>query len=319
MTGSASLNGTVQLVRLNNFQAKAGDSLLFLSAGMGVSGTFSNVDTGSILGATIIYQSNDVLVKFTQGSFAGVASPLFTGLTPNQRSVAHNLDLVIGDPRAGGVITFLDNQPLGNLPFEFDGIAPEELSALYQITFAATGVEQGNLENRMRDIRNGSTGFSSNLYVTDAYDLLYLAADGKTTTDGKREEALVPDANNKWGMFISGNGDFVNVDGDFNARGYDFTTGGLTFGADYRVDSTLALGVAVDYAHTSTNLTGNGSIDTDGASLGVYATWFRDGFYLNSYLGGGYNSFDTNRAALTRQREREHRWRLFQHLPRRRI
>ena len=299
VTGSASLNGTLQLVRLNNFNANAGDKLTFLSSGSGVSGTFSNVDTGSILGVKVVYDSNDVMLTFTQGSFAQFA--LFRGLTPNQNAVARNLDLVIGDPRASLLINFLDNQPLGNLPFEFDEIAPDELSAIYQIDFASAQIQQENLEDRMRDIRNGSTGFSSALYVADSRDILFLAADGKSTVAPSRTDAFQPGPDNKWGMFISGNGDFVNVDGNFNARGYDFTTGGITLGADYRVNRTLALGVALDYAHTSTTLTNDGLIDADGAKLGIFGTWFQDGCYLNSYLGGGYNTFDTRRTALLGQ------------------
>lgn len=298
VTGTANLNGTLQLVRLNNFQAAPGNSLVFLTSGSGVKGTFSSVDTGSILDVTVTYESKDVLLEFKQGSFV---SPKFFGLSPNQNSVARNLDLVIGDPRASSLIAFLDNEPLGNLQFDFDQMAPEELSAIYQIEFAAAQVEQGNLEDRMRDVRNGSTGFSSSLYVTDSQDILFLAADGKSTVAHAHDEAFQPDPNNKWGFFINGNGDFVSVDGNFNARGYDFTTGGITLGADYRVDRTLALGFAVDYAHTSTTLTNDGSIDADGAKFGIYATWFRDGFYLNSYLGGGFDNFDTRRAALLGQ------------------
>jgi outer membrane autotransporter protein len=33
-------------------------------------------------------------------------------------------------------------------------------------------------------------------------------------------------------VWVTGFGDFVTVDGDANARGYDFTTGGVTLGLD---------------------------------------------------------------------------------------
>jgi autotransporter-associated beta strand protein len=299
--GTATLNGTLQLVRLNNFQYKAGETLLFLTAGGGVKGTFSNVNTGTILGGQLLYEGNVVIFEFTQGSFVSLAtpgSPNFTGLTPNQTAVAANLDTVLNDPRAGALIGFLDNEPLGNLPNDFDLISPDQLTALYDISFSAANVQQGNLENRMQDIRNGSTGFVSRLSVYDLQGTVELGNDGKAAIASKDNDAFQPSPGNRWGMFVSGNGEFVNVNGDFNARGYDFTTGGITLGIDGRVNENLAIGVAIDYAHTWSDLTNGGSIEADSGRLGIYATWFQDGLYFNGYAGGGYSNFDTRRAAL---------------------
>ena len=90
----------------------------------------------------------------------------------------------------------------------------------------------------------------------------------------------------------------MDVSGDGNGRGYDFTTGGITIGADYPVTNNFAVGIAVGYAHSGTNLNGGGSIDTNSGRGLVYATLFEGGFYLGGYVGGGYNSYDTKRAAL---------------------
>jgi outer membrane autotransporter protein len=58
------------------------------------------------------------------------------------------------------------------------------------------------------------------------------------------------------------------------------------------------VGVALGYAHTWTNLTGDGDIGANSGRAGLYATYYQSGFYLSGYLGGGYNSYDTRRAAL---------------------
>ena len=55
-------------------------------------------------------------------------------------------------------------------------------------------------------------------------------------------------------MWVNGWGDFVSVDGDNLAKGYDFTTGGVSVGVDYRMMNHLAIGVFGSYAHTWTDL-----------------------------------------------------------------
>jgi outer membrane autotransporter protein len=121
--------------------------------------------------------------------------------------------------------------------------------------------------------------------------------DGKAVIEPSKN-VLTPSAENKWGVWISGSGDFVNVSGDGNGKGYDFTTGGVSFGLDYRLTKNFAVGIAAGYAHTSTNLTGDGSIDVNSGKAGVYASFYNGRFYLNGYIGGGYNSYDTRRDAL---------------------
>ena len=61
----------------------------------------------------------------------------------------------------------------------------------------------------------------------------------KATVDGKFSKSTVepilqPGPENRWGVWMTGFGDFVTVDADSNAQGYDFTTGGVSLGIDYR-------------------------------------------------------------------------------------
>ena len=112
------------------------------------------------------------------------------------------------------------------------------------------------MESRLDDIRNGSNGFSSNLKFNDAN--AFSLAD-KSSVEGQSaksslEPVLQPAAGNRWGVWATGFGDFVNVDGDGNAPGYNFTTGGVSFGIDYRITDNLAVGVMANYSHTWTDL-----------------------------------------------------------------
>jgi outer membrane autotransporter protein len=97
---------------------------------------------------------------------------------------------------------------------------------------------------------------------------------------------------------MTGFGDFVSVDGDANANGYNFTTGGVSLGIDYRLTDELVVGVMAEYSHTWTSLKPSGSNDVNSGRGGVYATWSHHGFYLNGSIYGGYNSYNSSRSAL---------------------
>ena len=87
-------------------------------------------------------------------------------------------------------------------------------------------------------------------------------------------------------------------DSDANAKGYGFTTGGVSLGIDYRITDQLAIGVMGEYSHTWTALEPGGHIDVDSGRGGLYATWFNHGIYLNGAIYGGHNNYDSSRSNL---------------------
>jgi outer membrane autotransporter protein len=109
---------------------------------------------------------------------------------------------------------------------------------------------------------------------------------------------MQPTPQNRWGVFVTGLGEFTSVDDTSIAPGYNFSTGGLTFGVDYRVCPNFAIGLMGGYAHTSANLVNNGSLDVDGGTIGAYATGFAGGFYVDGAAFGVFNGYDENRTAL---------------------
>jgi outer membrane lipase/esterase len=100
---------------------------------------------------------------------------------------------------------------------------------------------------------------------------------------------------------VNGWGDWVNVDDDNGVKGYDFTTGGVSVGIDYRITNCLAVGLFGTYAHTWTSFN-PGDVDVDTGRGGLYATYWNQGFYVNGGVYGGYNSYDTSRQMLLRGR-----------------
>jgi outer membrane autotransporter protein len=100
------------------------------------------------------------------------------------------------------------------------------------------------------------------------------------------------------GVWLTGFGDFVDVDGDGNAKGYNFTTGGVSLGLDYRITDQLAIGLFGDYSHTWTSLNPSGHLDVDSGRGGVYATWYNHSLYFNAAIYGGHNNYDSGRSGL---------------------
>jgi outer membrane autotransporter protein len=220
-------------------------------------------------------------------------------LTPNQLAAGNLVDRDELDPKAADLISFLFKQPFSNLPGDLEQISPDSLTAFYEISFSNANIQRLNLESRLDDLRGGSTGFSSNMKINGAT----VSLEDKAAEDGKSskntvEQVLQPGPENRWGVWVTGFGDFVNVDSDSKANGYDFTTGGFSLGVDYRITDRLAVGAMGEYAHTWTSLKPSGDIDVDSGRGGVYATWFNHGIYLNAAIYGGHNSYSSSRSTL---------------------
>jgi outer membrane autotransporter protein len=165
---------------------------------------------------------------------------------------------------------------------------------MFEIPFSGANTQRFNLTDRMTQIQRGSTGFVSAVPPTPAP-----IPTGKEI--GKKEvvpPALVPGPTNRWGVWVNGWGDWVNVNDDNGAKGYNFTTGGVSVGVDYRITDNLAIGLFGTYAHTWTSLN-PGSIDVNTGRGGLYATYWNQGFYINGAVYAGGNSYDTSRGELT--------------------
>ena len=305
--GAANLGGTLRLVNLGNVRLQRGDKVTFLTATGGVNGQFAVVNSdvflpaGHLLKAGVVYHSNSVDLAAIQGSFANDLGTL----TPNQKAVAHNLDGMVNDHRANAVINFLDTELLGNLPKDLDRIAPEELASIFTMGISLANVQTANLERRMDDLQGGAEGFSASGYAMNAGGPSY-SGDAGTSSGrgsygpaGKGGKELRAPEDNRWGVFVTGVGEFTLVGSTANARGYDLTTGGFTIGVDYKLTPNFVIGLNTGYARSNADLVNSGHVTVDGAKLGLYATYFTGtGFYADAALSGGYNSYDTRRSGL---------------------
>ncbi len=303
VNGSASLGGTLALVRINNFNPAPGDRVEIIGDLGGHSGTFDTVtsDFAGLLQPVPHYdEALDIYIRFEIVSFSALSN-----LTPNQLAVAHELNEVRNDPRASDLIDFLVTEPFRSLPHDFDLIAPEELASIYEIGFSQAVVQNMNLQHRMDDIRAGSNGFCANGFAAQVSGKDYSkGSDGKAALDNNPTPAFVPSPENRWGVFVSGSGAFVNVGNrDDNAHGYDITTGNVTVGVDYRVCDHFAIGLDGGYSGGTADLVDRGRVEVDGGKAGAYATVYGYKFlgadiHIDGAVSGGWNSYDTRRTGL---------------------
>jgi outer membrane autotransporter protein len=297
-------SSTLQLFSANGTpKLKAGQSLPILVAAGGISGRFGTVDnelnTGTILQYRVGYDLFEVSLDAVRGSFQNI-----NGLTQNQQAVAGALDRARGLDR---LFDYLDNRLLGQLPGDFDRIAPEELSSIFAIQTALDTQQALNLQRRTGDIRSGGNGFNAGNLSINGMNPSYSGGFGISTGvagpngyDGKesKETKEVTPEENRWGVFLSGTGEWVNVSGTENARGYNLTNGGFTLGADYKVTDNFAVGLMAGYTGTTADLTDHGRVWVNGGKLGLYSTVFSGGWYADAAVNGGYSSYDTRRSAL---------------------
>ena len=173
------------------------------------------------------------------------------------------------------------------MPGDFDKIAPEELTSIFTIGIAYAQVQSGNLQRRNDDIRSGSSGFSAGGLSINGFGPSYSGAFGINTgvagpngqtDDGKESKEVknVVAPEQRWGAFLSGTGEWVNVSGTDNARGYNLTSGGFTLGIDYKVCPNFAIGLMAGYTGTSADLTDHGRVYVNGGKIGLYATFFQN-------------------------------------------
>jgi len=101
----------------------------------------------------------------------------------------------------------------------------------------------------------------------------------------------------RWGMWVGGRLIYGDKDPTAAEDGYDFNTGGLTFGTDYRFTQSFVAGLAIGYSDNEANLdSSDGGLDSTGLNFTLYGNWFpTENFYLDGSISYGDNSFDQTR------------------------
>jgi autotransporter-associated beta strand protein len=315
--GDAALSGTLAVEYMRRFHAKPGDVFNIIETQTGVTGQFSqfvvtNANTRPLLALEVVYQPDSVLLKVDQRSFSTVlgnaySSEVTNGALSNEMSVAHALDKLAAEKPSNDLILRLDS--LSSLPkvaSALNLISPEDFAAIFNAGIAISNVQVDNIERRLEEVRMGATGFSdSGLVSTDLHGAQNYDNSGKNVLlpDGKvvaNKEMYAPttESAQRWGFFAAGVGEFTDIENTGPARGSEFTTGGVTVGADYRLSDHFVLGATMGYANTTSDLNAGGRLNIDSGKGSLYATAYDNGFYLNGIVGGGDSSYSTRRGTF---------------------
>jgi T5SS/PEP-CTERM-associated repeat protein len=297
VTGTAALSGTLALTSLNNFHPSPGATYEILAAAGGVTGNFTNfVDTLNTTGLTrtVVVTPNGVVITYLRPPQPTPPSAVTSG-PPAAPSL--NLSTSQSLPT-----TPLTNAQKNSLLVPVVDPSVEQYTSLFEIWFSNANTQRFNIENRFDNVQAGPSGFVSNVSYPKPPPTGKEVLEGKQVTSGKgtteTTSALQPAPGNRWGVWTTGFGDFVNVDDDGQAKGYDFTTGGLTVGIDYRLTEHFVVGIMGGYAHTWSDLKPTGSLDVDSGWGGIYAGYFNHGFYVDGSVFGGHQTFESERGSL---------------------
>src|SRR5581483_1569226 len=224
--------------RINGYNPNNGDVVEIMSALFGsVNGQFSDAPPNAPAPNDFLGLIQPFAVygpDFVDLQFGFAASFLSVAKTPNQIATAQGLDAAVAAGCIVPATNFLGNVPINTLRHAYDLIAPEELASMYEASFAQSFVQSTNLQRRMDDIRDGSTGFCADGFVIqDNHG--YTKNDGKSVSDKNEVEQTAP-PNYRWGAFITGTGELTKVgeesENDPGANGYQLNQAGFTMGVD---------------------------------------------------------------------------------------
>jgi outer membrane autotransporter protein len=103
----------------------------------------------------------------------------------------------------------------------------------------------------------------------------------------------------RWDTFVSGNVVLADVNSTQNIPHSNYTSSGVTVGADYRIDERWTAGGLLAYNHTDADLDSQGSnAKIDSFSPGIYGAYSNNGWYANGLFTYGYNSYESNRTII---------------------
>jgi T5SS/PEP-CTERM-associated repeat protein len=302
VNGTATLGGTLALTPVGGHQFQYGEKIVFLSAAS-ITGSFSSVDVpDGFRGRVKVFGDPMLEVIIAPVSYTQMAQ------NRNQSNVASALNSFI--PATSGdrlvVSTTLDSLTAGQYNQAFNAIMPSFYQQIATIAFNQANAQNMELSQRLWGLRIAEGGGFSMSGLADNYAMLQEGQGdgGKGVLDSKKD-ILRPGLDNRWGMFVDGNGIFAQANSANMLPGYNSESGGVTAGLTYKWNKNVASGIYCGYQGTYTKSGANGSGLGTGSSLtdnavrfGVFGTYGQEngkGFYANALAGGAYHNLQATR------------------------
>ena len=314
-----------------SFDVSGGTPPYFLSVASGGSGTVepARLDTaGSATYAVAIPASSAAvvisdLISITDSGGNSVEAPVTVNvaasdslssrddLTPNERNVARAIETLC--PQLGKMSSrtadqedlfqqcsqMLENSSSSGIPNTLEQVTTEKARAATSAAVETGNQQLANIGSRLAALRGGATGLSLKgftLNVDGQPVPAQLAADMLSSQlSGGAASGDSPFG--RWGFFLNGSFNFGDKEATENESGFDFSTTGVTAGADYRFSDQLVAGGALGYATNDTTFDSQGGgLDTETWHLAAYGTygWSERG-YVDAIVEYGWQSYDSKR------------------------
>jgi outer membrane autotransporter protein len=279
--GSITLAGALEVVPFGGFGLAYGQRYNFLSATGGILGEFERITAPETFRGRFLNGGTTGTLLIAPDTYTRVAR------TPNQRRVAEALDHFItaveGDRETVSIA--LDLQSAEQYPGAFEQIMPGFYEGLADMAIERAFTQTQQLNQRMGAVRAGVRGFQA---IGLGEEPLKHDRDGRSMADAVATN---------WNSWVMGTGSFSRSYNLSEAPGYKNDAGGFLAGADYRWSEAFSTGLYAGYQYNHAKYGGGSSMRGNSALFGAYASWQnKDGYYVNSVVGGGYTGYQARRA-----------------------
>ena len=292
MSGTAALAGNLNVIPYGGWTLNFGDQYQFLTANAGITGAFSSINMPAGYRGRFLLGNNNT----TGTLLAAPASYTQLAATENQLNVARALDTFI--PATSGdkltVSTSLDKLTASEYQTAFNAIQPTIYQSISTIAFNLANAQNMELVQRLWGQRIASGGGFSMSGFADNTPIWEGQGDGKDT----KNAILQPGPDNRWGLFVDGNGIFAQANSGNMLPNYNAQSGGVTTGVTFRVNPVITVGAYTGYEGTYAKYNGGSTLVDNSVRFGVFGTYGKQdgkGFYGDAAIGGGYNQYQVSR------------------------
>jgi outer membrane autotransporter protein len=136
-------------------------------------------------------------------------------------------------------------------------------------------------------------GFADNMAIIDEGE----GAGSKGVLDA-RKDILRTGEDNRWGVFLDGNGIFAQANSGNMLPSYNAESGGVNAGLTYKWNEKVGTGIYSGYEGTYAKYSGGSKLIDNGARFGLFGTYGNPdgrGFYANALAGGAYHNYSVTR------------------------
>jgi uncharacterized protein with beta-barrel porin domain len=177
-------------------------------------------------------------------------------------------------------------------------LSPEEVASQGQLGVNAGTNQARAIDARLGALRAGARGFSFGASRLELPGQTFALADVGTrvASDASPSAAFSSELGSRLGVFVNGRLTFGDKDATTREQGFDFISGGVTGGVDYRFTDNVILGVALSYTHSRADINFNfGETISDGYGVSAYGSYYIGNFYVDGHAGFEWNEYQTER------------------------